>query len=419
MGQNRDSLTKERLLDHLRGTLNHLYDADRLRKSPLADLFGVADRIDTPTRLQKVLIDAVEALKPAPDELSESPNWRNYNLLFYRYVQQFSQQEVADQLGMSVRHLRRAQNAALDTLVCHISRRYDLDTCHSPDQDTNPVDDDARGQMPVAEDLSWLRSAPPSAPIDLEATIGAVLNLARPLAESSKVSLSMQRSNGLPGPAVHPIALRQMLLNLVSMGIAQAPGGQVTISTQPCGSEVQVRVRTAGVFQHPATALEPMASGLKTAEWLANMCGGRLTIQEDTSAFSTILQLPATEQLPVLVIDDNADSLQLFQRYATGTRYRIIGESNPEQGLRLVATLKPQIIVLDVMMPEMDGWELLQRLRQIPFFTHTPIIVCTILAQEALALSLGASAFLSKPVAPQEFLAALDCQARRLPRGSR
>jgi CheY-like chemotaxis protein len=113
----------------------------------------------------------------------------------------------------------------------------------------------------------------------------------------------------------------------------------------------------------------------------------------------------------VLVIDDNADTLQLLQRYDTGTRYRLVTTQDPEQVLNLVEQLRPQIIVLDVMMPQVDGWELLGRLRQHPITEHTRLIVCTILAQEELALSLGADAFISKPVQRQTFLATLDHQA--------
>jgi CheY-like chemotaxis protein len=59
-------------------------------------------------------------------------------------------------------------------------------------------------------------------------------------------------------------------------------------------------------------------------------------------------------------------------------------------------------------MPQTDGWRVLSQLRQHPLTSHIPVIVCTILVQEALALSLGACAFLRKPVTRQAFLAALD-----------
>ena len=65
-------------------------------------------------------------------------------------------------------------------------------------------------------------------------------------------------------------------------------------------------------------------------------------------------------------------------------------------------------ILVDVMMPQMDGWEVLGQLRQHPLTNYIPIVVHTILAQEELALSLGASALLRKPVTRQNFLAVLD-----------
>jgi CheY-like chemotaxis protein len=64
------------------------------------------------------------------------------------------------------------------------------------------------------------------------------------------------------------------------------------------------------------------------------------------------------------------------------------------------------------MMPQVDGWKLLGQLREHPLSEHIPIVVCTILAQEELALSLGASAFLRKPFKRQAFLAVLDSVVR-------
>jgi CheY-like chemotaxis protein len=66
------------------------------------------------------------------------------------------------------------------------------------------------------------------------------------------------------------------------------------------------------------------------------------------------------------------------------------------------------VVLLDVMMPEVDGWELLGQLRQNPATSHLPVVVCTILPQEELARSLGANAFLQKPISRDDFLRVLD-----------
>ena len=72
------------------------------------------------------------------------------------------------------------------------------------------------------------------------------------------------------------------------------------------------------------------------------------------------------EHIPVLVIDDNTDTLTLFQRYLSGSQYQFTGISDPEEVLQQAAEISPQFILLDVMLPGTDGWELLGRLREYP-----------------------------------------------------
>ena len=146
------------------------------------------------------------------------------------------------------------------------------------------------------------------------------------------------------------------------------------------------------------------------ARRLVNVYGGKLTLSSSEAPFAAWLILPALERLLVLAIENNEDALQLLKRYTSGTRYRLVGTRDPEEALSLVEKTSPGIIVLDVMMPEVDGWDLLGRLRQHPFTAQVPIVVCTIRAQAEVALSLGASDLLWKPVSQQTFLGALDRQ---------
>jgi CheY-like chemotaxis protein len=165
---------------------------------------------------------------------------------------------------------------------------------------------------------------------------------------------------------------------------------------------------------HPKPALADETASLNMAHDLATLSGSKLELLVDSRSFRASLIVPAVEKLPVLVIDDNADTLQLLQRYATGTRYHLVTTQDQEQAFGLAESVGPQVIVLDVMMPEVDGWEVLGRLRQNPVTAHIPIIVCTILAQSELATFLGASDFLRKPVSRDSFLAALDRQTAQM-----
>ena len=118
----------------------------------------------------------------------------------------------------------------------------------------------------------------------------------------------------------------------------------------------------------------------------------------------------------MLAIDDNPDTLRLLQRYTADTRYGLQCESDAERSLALAEEIMPDIILLDVMLQDVDGWELLGRFRAHPRLGDRPVIVCTILPQRDLALSLGAAGFLSKPFSRRQLLATLDAQADRLHR---
>ena len=408
-------LTRERFLTYLRDALNHLRDPNHLRQSTLAILFGVANQPDTPAALRRILTEAVRSLKPEVDEPAQSPAWRLYESLFYRYVQYFSQLEVAHQLGISTRQLRREQRAALEELASRLWKQFDIEAKLYEDEETEATTaQDRVTSTPVYEDLAWLKEMPPDSPADLNQELPAVLDLIRPLAARQGVHLEITMEDALPHLATHPVALRQALLSLLSVAISRAslpsPGGRVHIVTGSQSGEVEIQMQCEKVASSLQAVADADAASLDMAHQLADLFGGKLIISDDEEAFSARLTLPALGQLPVLAIDDNVDTLHLLQRYTAGTRYHLVGTRDPEQAWSLVEKLPPQIIVLDVMMPHVDGWQVLGRLQQHPLTAHIPVIVCTILAQEELALSLGASAFVRKPVTRRAFLAVLDRQ---------
>jgi CheY-like chemotaxis protein len=214
----------------------------------------------------------------------------------------------------------------------------------------------------------------------------------------------------------HPVGkvtlVRQALLTLLDGIIRSIPDGQISVTVRNEGSGVCILIQPEGPFPSGA----PVASafeGLETAQQLIELSGGSLQVlaSEKWEGLGTIhIALPSEEQVRVLVIDDNVDTLRLLRRYLSNSRYRFVGTSDPHQALQSAEDSVPQIIVLDVMLPEVDGWELLGRLRQHPKTCDIPVVVCTILPQEELALNLGAADFVQKPVSRAAFLAALDRQ---------
>jgi CheY-like chemotaxis protein len=419
-------LTRAGFIEHLRDALNHLRDPGQLRRNPLAGLFGVGNRVDTFLALQVILFDAIKSLEPDANDPPQSRNWRYHESLYYRYIQQFSQQEVAHQLGISVRHLQREQNVALEILAAKLWEQFSLEEKLSGGMEQEqPITSDqaeiaVEPNQPVteqvaspslAEELAWLNEVLAEERVNLGEILPDLLDLALPLSSQYRTQVEVVITDDLPLVIAPVVALNQLLLNLLGLAIRRAPGRSVTISAGAARWNIKLEMTCQNPTPLAQAALAENESNLEMASQLAGLCRSRLNISEDGKVFSASLLLPALEQLPVLAIEDNVDALQMLERYTSGTQYRLIGTSEPGQALDLAQKLAPQIIVLDVMMPQMDGWKLLGRLRQHPRTAHIPVIVCTILPQEELALSLGASAYVRKPITRRAFLAALDQQA--------
>jgi CheY-like chemotaxis protein len=89
-------------------------------------------------------------------------------------------------------------------------------------------------------------------------------------------------------------------------------------------------------------------------------------------------------------------------------QYRVLFARDAQQAIAHVQHSRPYAIVLDLMMPQMDGWDLLQRFLTQPDTQTVPIIICSVLKQKDLALSLGATAFIEKPISERLLLTTLD-----------
>lgn len=411
----KDALPFDLFVQDLRRTLRHLYDPDELGRSPLAGLLASGAR-DVPSSLKAALVAGIEALKPRTHVAPQSSAWRTYQILSARYIQQFQQSEVAATLGLGLRQMRRQESAALRVLAQHLWDHHGLRD-RIAEQSTPPQ---SPSKPPSREEeLEWLAGSLANEVMPVAELIDAPLKTALPLAQSLGVRLEQSIADGTPLLRVQPTTLRQALLNLLTVAIRCVPGGKVTIATGPHPEGAEIRMESASPAANPRGWAEEEMESIEMARRLVALSGGTLAIPDQTGkgVFEARLTLPAAEQTSVLVIDDNTDILQLLRRYLAGSHYVFQGTRDPEQALALAEKRIPAVIVLDVMLPGIDGWELLGRLREHPALRRTRIIVSTILPQEQLALTLGAAAFLRKPVSQESFLAALDQQLAQRPRG--
>ena len=115
----------------------------------------------------------------------------------------------------------------------------------------------------------------------------------------------------------------------------------------------------------------------------------------------------------ILVVDDEPEIIKLVRAYLEGAGYRVVTAKNGREALLVTRHEKPDLIVLDLTMPEMDGIEFTRRLRQ---EKSTPIIMLTARVQETdriIGLELGADDYVTKPFSPREIVARVRAVLRR------
>jgi CheY-like chemotaxis protein len=100
----------------------------------------------------------------------------------------------------------------------------------------------------------------------------------------------------------------------------------------------------------------------------------------------------------VLIIDDDPTVGELMKRQLLKENYKVVIAPNGKEGVRLARDLQPDVIILDILMPEMDGWSVLRTLKADPKVSDIPVIMASILDEKNKGFSLGAADFLSKPV---------------------
>jgi two-component system alkaline phosphatase synthesis response regulator PhoP len=121
----------------------------------------------------------------------------------------------------------------------------------------------------------------------------------------------------------------------------------------------------------------------------------------------------------ILVVEDEQDILQLVQLYLEKEGFRSITAMNGIEALKKITQEKPDLVVLDLMLPEMDGLEVCKRLRSVPETAMLPILMLTAKAEESdtiVGLELGADDYVTKPFSPKALVARVKALLRRVER---
>lgn len=388
---------REQFVRELWEALGQLYEPDLAPGTLLQEVLGTSERDE----VRRLLVRGVEECAPAEGVPETASVNRLHTMLKWRYIDAVTQEEVAERLSLSVRHVRREQRKAIRMLADHL-----LAGGAAPAVDSGsdaPVND---WREQVHAELAALSSGGSEGISDL----GDVLEGLRPVAElatrQKAVRLTLSPDVEELAVAMHPTALRQVLLGAIGRMVESMSGGALRIKVERGKAQAVI-----GLCPEPP--LMQRDPGNQLVGEILSASGGRAEWIGEGSKQRLAISLPLVPAVQVLVVDDNRDLMHVYRRYAQHTPYRLVHAATGEEALARMDEPGIDIIVLDVMLPDTDGWELLTRLRQLSGPRRVPVVVSSVVREQALAAALGADDYLIKPVHREAFLAALERVAPR------
>jgi PAS domain S-box-containing protein len=286
---------------------------------------------------------------------------------------------------------------------------------------------------------------------DLATVVRDVVSTVQPLGDKNANRLILDAADDLGMMHGDLTKVRQSLFNLLSNACKFTQHGTVILSVQADASTdtIAFRVADTGIGMTEAQVgrlfqefMQADASttriyggtglGLALSRRLVHMMGGSVTVESELgkgSTFTIVLPRAVSASQPetigkspdplpadpavrgintVLVIDDELTARDLLQRTLRREGIQVVLATSGEEGLALARRLRPNVITLDVMMPGMDGWAVLSKLKEDPVLAEIPVIMVSILDDRNLGMALGATDYLTKPIDPIRLIAVLE-----------
>ena len=270
------------------------------------------------------------------------------------------------------------------------------------------------------------------AEIDLPAFLHDLREDMETAAKKNSNTLVFEHSPDIGSIAADNLRLRQILANLVGNACKFTNEGTITLESRRVadmvGSWIEFRVTDTGrgmtpdeqakIFSLFYTNKEANQTGtglgLPISQKLSNLMGGdiRLEASELGKGSTFLVRIPAlqSDKLPppvrdgngesplILVIDDEKNVREVMKQQLTSQGYDVVEAASGEEGIDRAIQLQPAAITLDAVMPEVDGWDVLARLKANPRTASIPVVMVTFLNREAKGFALGADDYFTKPV---------------------
>jgi CheY-like chemotaxis protein len=238
-----------------------------------------------------------------------------------------------------------------------------------------------------------------------------------------------------------PGQVRRILRRLVENALRHsASGGTIRMEMSRAEDQVIIAIHDAGVTptgEGSDRLFRPLdgqdarggtSLGVASIQRLTERMGGAITMQRETGGTIFLLSLPAagvpgmtmSKQAVVLYVEDNPANIALMRQAATGLGLTLHAATTGPEGLELARTLRPDVILLDIGLPDMDGYEVKARLDADPITRHVPVLALTAAVSpqdRTRGRAAGFDAYLAKPLDLTALAAALNDVLARRPMG--
>lgn len=383
--------------EHIRDLLSSLFDYLKLADNPVAaSLAPALSGNERLSAIRRLVLSAIDELQTEHKGGPGSRQNRLYHILQLRYIEQQSTVDVLHQLALSERQYYREHQRAIQTIS-----RVIWDE-HFARPGSAPASQAAR--LSLADELDYLSVERGQRAFEVRMEILAAVRATRVIAQRRGVALDVQATGEpLSLSASQPVFRQFIVLLLNELLLALEPGAGIEIRLS---RQAETLLITFGGLASPAQARQCCERLQDDATARALLASLKAEVDHAAAPPQLGLRFQRARH-KLLVIDDNPDAIALFKRYLAHQPYQLLSAQSEDEALRIAGGTPLLGIILDVMLPGKDGWQILQRLKNHPATAEIPVLICSVLEMEALAMSLGADGYLKKPPTRDEFLALL------------